>query len=195
MIGNDIVDLMVAKTQSNWERKGFLNKIFTEEERAIILGSNNPFQLVWLFWSMKESVYKIYVQKHRHRFFAPKKFKCELISEIKGSVNINNERYHTNTKITDDYIFTEAVEKNTDVTVRDYFELNNTRYLTQSKTVYQKLKKAISKIRNLPINTIHIKKNTVGAPELYQNNKLVAISFSISHHGRYGAYSIINTLK
>ena len=32
MIGNDVVDLQLAKTQSNWQRKGFLEKQFTEFE-------------------------------------------------------------------------------------------------------------------------------------------------------------------
>ncbi|WP_332368793.1 hypothetical protein [Spirosoma telluris] len=29
MIGNDIVDLTQAKQESNWQRKGFLHKLFT----------------------------------------------------------------------------------------------------------------------------------------------------------------------
>ena len=33
MIGNDIVDLDLARTQSNWQRKGFLDKIFTKKEK------------------------------------------------------------------------------------------------------------------------------------------------------------------
>ena len=37
MIGNDIIDLDVAKTESNWKRKGFLDKIFTANEQFQIL--------------------------------------------------------------------------------------------------------------------------------------------------------------
>ena len=33
MIGNDIVDLNLAKTQSNWQRKGFLERQFTKKEQ------------------------------------------------------------------------------------------------------------------------------------------------------------------
>ncbi len=79
MIGNDVVDLQLAKTQSNWQRKGFLEKQFTEEEQQTILNSENPFLQVWLFWSMKEAAYKCYVQEHQKRFFAPKKFKCKIV--------------------------------------------------------------------------------------------------------------------
>ena len=36
MIGNDVVDLATAKNENNWRRKGYLEKLFTEEEIAII---------------------------------------------------------------------------------------------------------------------------------------------------------------
>ena len=62
-LGNDIIDLNLAKTQSNWERKGFLEKQFTEQEQEIILNSTNSFLQVWLFWSMKEAAYKCYTQE------------------------------------------------------------------------------------------------------------------------------------
>ena len=38
--GNDIVDLSLAKTESNWKRKGFLEKIFTENSLLINLEDN-----------------------------------------------------------------------------------------------------------------------------------------------------------
>ena len=47
MIGNDIVDLQLAKTESNWQRKGFLDKIFTINEQLIIKNSKNPEITIW----------------------------------------------------------------------------------------------------------------------------------------------------
>ena len=79
MIGNDIIDLSVAKLESNWQRIGFLEKQFTEKEQQLILTASNPFVLVWKFWSMKEAAYKVYAQENEMRFFAPKKFNCLLI--------------------------------------------------------------------------------------------------------------------
>lgn len=79
MIGNDLVDLKLAAKQSNWQRKGFLDKLFTPKEQGCILNSSNPFETVWLLWSMKESAYKAYLQTHNERFFAPKKLACNLI--------------------------------------------------------------------------------------------------------------------
>jgi phosphopantetheinyl transferase (holo-ACP synthase) len=35
VIGNDIVDLALARKESNWKRPGYLNKIFTTKEQLL----------------------------------------------------------------------------------------------------------------------------------------------------------------
>jgi len=75
MIGNDIVDLQLARKESNWQRPRFLGKIFTEEEQYFIHTANDKDVAVWLLWSGKESVYKIIARLEKRRFFAPKKIK------------------------------------------------------------------------------------------------------------------------
>ncbi len=64
MIGNDVVDLALAKVESNWQRKGYLDKLFTTKEQNLIFCSENPTIMVWILWSRKEAVYKI----HANRF-------------------------------------------------------------------------------------------------------------------------------
>jgi len=193
MIGNDIVDLEIANIQSDWQRKGFLHKIFTNQEQIMIERAKNPFQLVWLFWSMKESAYKCHAKKMQKRFFAPIKLQCELISESEGLVLINDERYFTNSRITRDYIFTEASNVRNTMVEQDFFNLNGKVYATSSFAVRHKLKKAISKSLKVSIDALSIKKNVLGIPKLYQNEKQLQVSFSMSHHGNYGAYSILKT--
>lgn len=104
MIGNDIVDLAKAKKDSNWQRKGFLDKLFTEKEQELILTSENPEQLVWNLWSRKEAAYKIYNRQTGERFFNPKLFVCEADEVVFG-----NCKYFTQTQITTDFIYTIAV--------------------------------------------------------------------------------------
>ena len=111
MIGNDIVDLTLAKKESNWQRKGFLKKLFTLNEQQAILISANPFLQVWLFWSMKEAAYKCYTQKHLKRFFAPQKFECRLTSKDEGVVLFDENKYYTTTFIDAFYIYTIATSK------------------------------------------------------------------------------------
>jgi len=191
MIGNDIVDLEIANVQSDWQRKGFLDKIFTKNEQVMIEGSKNPFQLVWLLWSMKESAYKCHSQKGKTRFFAPKKLECELTSENEGLVLINNECYDTNSRISSNYILTAASNTHHAMVEQDFFKLKEITYAASSNAVHHKLKKAISKSMKVSIDALSIKKNALGIPKLYQNEKQLQVSFSMSHHGNYGAYSIL----
>jgi phosphopantetheinyl transferase (holo-ACP synthase) len=79
LIGNDIIDLSLAKIESNWQRRGFLEKQFSATEQQLILGATNSFILVWRFWSMKEAAYKVFIQQNEMRFFCPQKF-CLLIN-------------------------------------------------------------------------------------------------------------------
>jgi phosphopantetheinyl transferase (holo-ACP synthase) len=104
VIGNDIVDLALAQRESNWQRKGFLHKLFTANEQHLILNSNNPELMVWNFWSRKEACYKIYNRQSGQRVFNPIQFECEADRVVFGD-NI----FYTQTEITPDYVYTIAL--------------------------------------------------------------------------------------
>lgn len=87
MIGNDVVDLAIAQKESNWKRKGFLDKIFTASEQNLILYATNQEQMVWMLWSLKESTYKAYIRTDFKRGFYPIKI------EIQSLLRINNHYY------------------------------------------------------------------------------------------------------
>lgn len=95
MLGNDIVDLNLAKIQSNWRRKNYLSKIFTEDEQQLILSAGNSDVMVWILWSMKESAYKIHNRKTGIRNFAPKSLSCRVHSNFYGEVKIEGSTYFT----------------------------------------------------------------------------------------------------
>ena len=109
MIGNDVIDLKLARKESNWQRKGFLDKLFTEKEQAMILNSGNPEIMVWNLWSRKESVYKIYNRESGFRGFIPLRMECTFDSGDFGKVTLEGKDYFTQTKITPAYIHTIAV--------------------------------------------------------------------------------------
>ena len=104
MIGNDIVDLALAHQESNWQRKGFLDKLFTANEQQLILSSYNPEGMVWNLWSRKEACYKIYNRQSGQRVFNPIQFECEADRVVFGD-NI----FYTQTQITSDYVYTIAL--------------------------------------------------------------------------------------
>ena len=192
MVGNDIVDLKQAEIESNWQRKGFLNKVFTEKEQTLILNANNSFKTVWQLWSMKESAYKIYEQQYGYRFFAPKKLKCKLLNKTDGVVDVNNEKYYTKSRITENYIYTIATLKYKSRLFDSCFRIERNEYANQHQETYNQLKLEVSKRWKLPFQDLSIVKNKEGVPKLYQNEKKLAIDFSLTHHGNQGAFAVIN---
>jgi len=190
MIGNDVVDLKVAALESNWMRPGFLDKVFSEEEQEVILNSENKSQMVWLFWSMKEAAYKIYVQQCGLRIFNPKKLRCERLSENKGLVHFNGYKYATKSEITTDFINTWAYLETSVNALIHCFKITDSLYKTQSLAARQKLLKSFSEIKKVSEVDLEIRSRKNNVPRLFYKGYEQRDSFSIAHHGFYGAYAI-----
>ena len=159
MIGNDIVDLALARKESNWKRKGFLDKIFTKNEQLLISKARNPEVVVWNLWSRKEAAYKIYNRKTLIRGYFPLQLECfelEIIDgSIFGKVIIKDFVYYTKTEISTEFIHTIAVEN-----VLDFDAI-----------------KTLENQENI--------QKTKGIPNVYDKENSVSRPISISHHGRF----------
>jgi phosphopantetheinyl transferase (holo-ACP synthase) len=157
VIGNDLVDLALAQKESNWKRRGFLDKIFTKKEQSYINYAENSEVMVWNLWSRKEAAYKIYNRETKIRGYFPLQLECVCESLNLGTVSIKGKTYFTQTKIENDRIHTIAVAEKTQ--------------LKQFKTLNSDIE--ISKKKGLPfIIDLDTKKE---------------IPVSISHHGRFWA--------
>ncbi len=191
MIGNDIVDLQLAAQQSNWQRKGYLDKIFTPYEQDLISKSSNKAKKIWLLWSMKESAYKAYLQKYPKRFFAPKKLKCNILSKNMGEVFIGEECFETHSKSSKNYIHTVALStvenKNP---ISEYFDVDAISFAEKQLEIRSKLKIVVAKNFKIPIDNLKISKNRTGVPQLFDYENQLDLSFSLTHHGRFGAFCI-----
>lgn len=110
MIGNDVVDLEQAAKDSNWKRKGYLDKIYTHQEQQLFLNSPNASQIVWTLWTMKEAAYKIYSREKNIRIFAPTSLVCSELdfSKHTGVVKVDNKTYYTKSYLSKSYIHTLA---------------------------------------------------------------------------------------
>lgn len=192
MIGNDIIDLKLAKTESNWKRPRFLRKVFTEKERELITKSENKNQMVWLLWSMKEAAYKVYVQQLKKPFFNPKNLVCKLTSKCNGLVLIEDMVYFTNSSLSENCIYTIATLNHRKRYKTHCFEVKETLYHFQHEESYQAVLKMFSELNKVPMDAMEIKKNRLGIPKLFQNNKEQRISFSLTHHGNYCGWAISN---
>ncbi|GGI56207.1 4'-phosphopantetheinyl transferase family protein [Winogradskyella haliclonae] len=186
MVGNDIIDIAQAKKDSNWQRPQFLDKIFTINEHYLIHNSKDKTETIWRLWSMKEAAYKLYVQQNPSRFYAPKQFEC-FIENDTGIVKFKNFSSYTETKITSDYIISEASLKpsklNSEVIQFNAPQINN-----QSEFLRQKLMSSASKQYNILEDELDFKKDDYGVPTLVFNGGTIHVS--LTHHGNFGAFAI-----
>ncbi len=109
MIGNDVIDLDLARSESDIFRPGYRSKVLTEAEIWMIDKSSEPEILFWLLWSMKESAYKIFNRETGIRAFNPTKFECEIdVREMSGRVTHLTGIYFTKSCLSSDCIYTIA---------------------------------------------------------------------------------------
>lgn len=187
MIGNDIIDLGVANLESNWQRPRFLSKLFSKKEQEIIASAEDTTNIVWRLWSMKESAYKA----HQRGFdlaskFNPKAFECTLLSSEKGCVSVSGSIYDLHTIMKEGYIYSEATNSNFKLLVTSIF-MNN----SSSETLKTKIIQEYSKQLDHPLTDLSIRKCNHGIPWLMLNQKQLSLPFSITHHGKYSAFIII----
>lgn len=159
MIGNDVIDILQSRRESNWQRKGFIEKLFTTNEQLLITQNPEPEIMVWVLWSMKEAAYKVYNRQTKIRAYIPKKLVCAILSQnenfISGQVICSENIYHTKTTISKDTIHTIAV------ICADNFE------------------------NVIEIENKGISKDNSGIPYLSYTGSNTLQDVSISHHGRF----------
>ena len=155
MIGNDVVDLALAKKESNWQRKGFLDKIFTQKEQLLITSAINPETMVWNLWSRKEAAYKIYNRETGLRGYFPLQIECNYDDESSGSITIKERTYFTKTSVSSARIHTIALTN----------------------------KEAFSRVKKLNRSDAIVKTN--GIPFVVCSNSTAVKPVSISHHGQF----------
>lgn len=159
MIGNDVIDIIQSRHESNWQRKGFTEKLFTAEEQLLITNNPDPEMMVWTLWSMKEAAYKVYNRQTKIREYIPKKLVCTILSQsnncILGQVIYGENIYFTKTIIDEENIHS--------IAVRNLWDMNN---------VIEIEKKSIFKDEN-------------GIPHLSDTFSNTLQDVSISHHGRF----------
>jgi phosphopantetheinyl transferase (holo-ACP synthase) len=190
--GNDIIDIALAKKESNWKRKGFLEKLFTPPEQLYIRQAQHPVNLVWLFWSMKESAYKVYTRQYSGRFFAPNKIECALMTSCTGQVTINQRKYNTISALTDKYIYSIAKPSgcNPSLFHSKCFYNHKSSDTNSCQLINEKIKNYYASITGKEKMNLTLIKDNNNLPTLFCKDDHSKIPVSITHHGNYAAFTI-----
>ncbi len=186
MIGNDVIDLQLAATQSNWKRRGFLDKLFHPFEQEQILNSATPEFIVWLLWSMKESTYKARQRKLKLApRFNPLSFRCEINqfrpSGATGEVKLGKTSFFTNSTFNMALIHSVSSTTMQPKIIKQIFG--------SSKNLKEEFITLVAKMKQLSPAEITIEKDLFSIPHLYHNTQSLKCHFSLSHHGQFSAFS------
>ncbi len=137
MIGNDVIDLELSRIESNWKRKGFLDKLFSVREQKMIQNAKNSELMVWNLWSRKEAAYKIYNRETNIRAYIPLQLQCFILPNDADYVLCNKRKYYTITTITKEKIETIAVKNQSDfencIVLKDLISVEKINGIPQNK--------------------------------------------------------------
>lgn len=187
-----MVDRKAAAAESNWLRKGLLQKIFTTTELEQVFHADEPEQTVWRLWSMKESAYKIFNRQTGNRFFAPQKFCGHIINQSVGTIHAEGQVYNTITSCTKDFIYSVAWPFNHTRAplVNHQFRIPSLVSFNLQAFLYNKIKTEYASISGEKTAAMSVVKTKTGAPYLICRGNNEAIPLSITHHGRFAAFTI-----
>ena len=119
-MGNDLVYLPGWSRPDSKRHARFKNKLFTDKEQKLLMAL--PDYGEPLFWSAKESVYKILHRHTREHRFIPKQIELLDYKEVSGfiwcTLQSSSGSYLSRTEFLNDYVHTQAL-KQSDGTIFD----------------------------------------------------------------------------
>jgi phosphopantetheinyl transferase (holo-ACP synthase) len=185
LVGNDLVDLKQAAAESNWRRKGYLEKICSPAEQELILNAADPTAMLWLLWTMKEASYKVWNRMSGIRSYSPQQFICtDLVrngSEATGIVTQHESVFFISSEVSDLLVHsTAAIQKEDLQDVSVCYLDNSPDYAAQF---------------NLASTSYFLQKTISGLPSVIHKTSGRALAASVSHHGRYAAIVYSDSLQ
>jgi phosphopantetheinyl transferase (holo-ACP synthase) len=173
VIGNDIVCLAKAAAESNWRRKGYLEKICSNAEQQLILQDKKPSLMLWLIWTMKESAYKIINRETGIRSFEPLSLNCSIVQinvhSAAGMIKYQGRNMVSRSSISTHYVHSIASET----------ELQ----LNAIKLTYAEFRAGYHDHFNRSQLSYQLSKHPNGLPRLQHRQTGKFHPVSISHHG------------
>lgn len=196
MIGNDIVDFQKAELESNWHRKGYLDKLFNKTEQELIFDSADPNQMVWLFWSMKEACYKSHFRDSGIRSYKPIVITCSNLlvdeSSASGEIHYDNHVYYSRSVLSKNFVHTYAVSHYSDFKNSTLFIEENTELKDNTE------KKNFNDYHNFrrknDLLAYRIIKSRYNIPHLLNIVTGEQLPLSVSHHGRFLSFAFLKLI-
>lgn len=180
MIGNDLIAIENAFSNSRLHNLRFRKKVFTTSEEKVIDAAENRELAFWILWSMKEAAYKAHQRLlNLEPKLNPFAFNCvpnQNFSE--GRVVVGSDNYFTKTFISKNHIHSIATSKKEVGFLQNYYPVNANYKSLFSEYISEKLKLTES---------MDVIKTEFGIPCFQIKNSVEKFALSISHDGNYAA--------
>lgn len=190
MIGNDIVDIVIARKRSNWRRPGYLDKLFTNGEQALIHTADDPERQLWLLWACKEAAYKAWSAEFHERRYAPRSLRIiEWIStqtdRFQAVLHTQERTYMVKAQANKNFISSSTEVTPIRILDRQLLHTSDALPKQRSTVIRQMAVELAAQHFQCRPNKINIRKNELGRPILYYLNEPQSAYLSWSHHGAW----------
>ncbi|MFH2142141.1 MAG: 4'-phosphopantetheinyl transferase superfamily protein [Bacteroidota bacterium] len=191
LTGIDIVDLTCPLNQAGFNNKEYLKKFLTDDELRHIQ-KHNSLYMPAVFWTCKESAYKILLKMGFQKAFSPAKFNVKIIDRseniIHSEINYKNQIFHSLTTIKSVYIVTIAGNEKSSISES---LLNEIIIESKNKEVADMaFIDHFSKKHDQPEKKFKIVRRN-SDPSIFFNNEKFSVDLSISHDRQFHAYTFI----
>jgi phosphopantetheinyl transferase (holo-ACP synthase) len=195
----------------------FVNRVFTCSERKQIFDSPDPDTILWALWAGKETAYKI-ISKHCSVSSSPRLYEVRLSrterhdifhpegKALSGWVDTPRGSCHIRAFIARDHVHCIGNSVSSEAMDSVIWRVDRIDSAPddepdfESTAVRKALKKHLSASCNKNLEDIEIRREKglqgLGPPVVYINGRRADIDISLSHDGRFAAYSfVINSMS
>jgi phosphopantetheinyl transferase (holo-ACP synthase) len=205
-IGNDIVDLTDPGNIGKSGDNRFLQRVFTDAERACIAAAAAPDVMLWALWAAKETAYKIAAKVDLQAVFTPRLYPVVLApgdqgATRSGTVETPQGPVSVRVSIAPDYLHcigTTPLPGILDHVLWDIERLSPAKQggdHDSSLAVRRLAGRRLATLLDVPVVDIDIRRvqdiDKWGPPITYVEGQPARFDLSLSHDGVFVAYAIM----
>ena len=201
-VGNDVVDLKDPENIGKSRDDRFLGRVFTAGERELIASAPSPDTLLWSLWAAKEAAFKAVSSgdptvcsiPHRYRVVLEAEDAKRKIVRLAGKVITPRGELVLEIAVSADWVHALAAgaEEALKRLYRRVKRLEGGKGAADpSAFVRGELLREIARRLDCPVGDLSVVKNQdgLGAPRVLFRGDLLAAEVSLSHDGRFAAFT------
>jgi phosphopantetheinyl transferase (holo-ACP synthase) len=197
-IGNDIISLTDNPNRKSFSNPEYLRKVLTCKEFLLLEQSRDVQYLPYLFWTCKESVYKIAMKAGMNKVFVPHKFEVnpenvftvDGVINTSGSVTCDNDICYFQSQIFPEYIYTSACSNQINLPlIQGYVGKNS--IINQHTKIRETLKSELATYYKKDIEHFEILKTEKGIPYIHSPFSINMPDVSFSYDSSYFSYAVL----